>query len=85
MNLNQPLQENVSATFTGIDFNVFTGVLSDGTPVSLTALLSKSESIVGTGILMAIESNLRGKMRLIMPVCPTVAGWTDIGTTSTSG
>lgn len=81
-NLNQPLQEKVSATFTGIDIVSFTGNLSDGTSASLKAWVSNTESVSGTGgALMAIESNMNAKMRLVMYACPS--GWKDLGTTGT--
>lgn len=83
-NLNQPLQEAISATFTGIDIVTFTGNLSDGTPVSLKAQLSNAESIAGTGgELMVLESNINTKMRLVMYACPS--GWKDLGSTALFG
>lgn len=81
-NLNQPLQENISVSFTGIDLVTYTGTLSDGKTMTLKAQITNAENISGTGgELMAVESNLNQKMRLVMFACPTVPGWTDLGST----
>jgi hypothetical protein len=82
-NLNQPLQENISVSFTGIDLVTYTGTLSDGKSMTLKAQITNTENISGTGgELMAVESNMNQKMRLLMFACPTVVGWTDLGSTS---